>query len=93
VADEWKKEKAIRTGVFGFLDEERGKVNLFIVSSAGAVESGVDAGAAVGAIAKSLGGRGGGKPNLGQGGFEGGGKSPEDLKAQIEQAAAAYFKT
>jgi len=91
VADEWKKEKSPRTGVFGFLDEERDKVNLFIVSSAGAVQSGVDAGAAVGQIAGSLGGRGGGKPNLGQGGFDGKGRSADDLKTLIEAAAHSYF--
>lgn len=91
VADEWKKEKASRTGVFGFLDEERDKVNLFVVSSAGAVSAGVDAGAAASEIAKSLGGRGGGKPNLGQGGFDGGGRKADDLKTQLEQAVHSYF--
>jgi alanyl-tRNA synthetase len=92
VADELKNSREDRSGVFGYLDPERGKVSLFVAASTGAMESGIHAGQAVQFITAKFDGRGGGKPNLGQGGFEAGDMSATDIESRVKQAAMAYFQ-
>jgi alanyl-tRNA synthetase len=92
VADELKNSRDDQSGIFGFLDEERGKVSLFVAASSGAIESGVHAGQAVQFVTAQFDGRGGGKPNLGQGGFEAGDTPEADIVTRLKQAAQAYFQ-
>ena len=90
-ADELKKQKENISGVFGFVDDERGKVSLFVAASAGAIEAGVHAGKAVQHITGTFDGRGGGKPNLGQGGFAAGDMTADQIESRIREAVVAYF--
>jgi alanyl-tRNA synthetase len=91
VADELKKEQEDQSGVFGFVDPERGKVNLFFAASAGAIASGVHAGEAVQFITGTLGGRGGGKPHLGQGGFDAAGMAESEIVDKLKASVGSYF--
>ena len=90
-AEELKKEAEDTSGIFGFLDSERGKVNVFFAASKGAMAAGVDAGKAVEYITGVFAGRGGGKPHLGQGGFPAADLEQAQLVARLKEAAQSYF--
>lgn len=90
-ADELKKKKEASSGVFGSIDSKRGKVSVFFAASAGAIESGVHAGKAIQFITGSFDGRGGGKPHLGQGGFDRGELAESEIVDRLKQAAVQYF--
>ena len=90
-ADELKKESGDSSGVFASIDPERGKVSVYVAASAGAIESGVHAGQGVQFISGKFGGRGGGKPNLAQGGFDAPDDGEAELQKKLKEAAVAYF--
>jgi alanyl-tRNA synthetase len=66
--------------VLGWVDE--GKVQLVAAATDDLVKKGVHAGKLVGEVAKAVGGKGGGKPNLAQAG----GKVPEKLGEAMQRA-------
>ena len=68
--------------VLGARDPEKGKVYLMAAVSADVIADGIKAGALVGSLAKTVGGGGGGQPNL----ATAGGKQPEKLPEVFEQA-------
>lgn len=69
--------------VLGAKDTEKGKVYLMAAVSADQVAGGVHAGKLVGALAKKVGGGGGGQPNL----ATAGGKQPEKLSEALSAAS------
>ncbi len=71
-------------GVLGTIDPEGEKVYLVATVSPDLIKQGVQAGKLVGALAKQVGGGGGGRPNL----ATAGGKQPENLDAALAQAPA-----
>lgn len=69
--------------VLGTKDEEQGKVFLMVSVTEDLIKKGYKAGAIVGALAKLVGGGGGGQPNL----ATAGGKQPEKLNEALSGAA------
>lgn len=69
-------------GVLGTVDPEGGKVYLVASVSNDVIERGVQAGKLVGALAKRVGGGGGGRPNL----ATAGGRRPENLDEALSAA-------
>ena len=74
-------EKSV--GVLGTVDPEGGKVYLVATVSGDVITRGVQAGKLVGALAKCVGGGGGGRPNL----ATAGGRQPENLDGALAGAA------
>lgn len=69
-----------RPGVVALFSADAGKVSFVVATTAAARESGLAAGALVPAFAPAVGGRGGGKPDLAQGG----GTDPHGVPAAID---------
>ena len=69
--------------VLGTKDEEQGKVFLMASVTDDLIKKGIKAGAVVGALAKLVGGGGGGQPNL----ATAGGKQPEKLQEALSKAS------
>ncbi len=66
-------------------DADGGKVNFVVATTAAARDRGLAAGALVGSFAAAVGGRGGGKPDLAQGG----GTDPAGVPAAVQALRAA----
>ena len=60
-----------------------GKVNLLAMATPGAIQAGAHAGNLVKALAKTVGGGGGGRPNMAQAG----GKDPSKVEEAVRQAS------
>ncbi len=71
-------------GVVALLSVQDGKVNLLVMATPEAVKAGAHAGNLVKALAKTVGGGGGGRPNMAQAG----GKDPSKVKEAAAQAKA-----
>jgi alanyl-tRNA synthetase len=91
LADELKKKNEDTVALFASRDPERGTVTVFLAVSRGALDKGFNAGQALGAIIKPFGGRGGGKPNLGQGGFDASGMNDSELGRKLHETARAVL--
>ncbi|TMZ38023.1 alanine--tRNA ligase, partial [Klebsiella pneumoniae] len=75
-----------RPGVVAlFAPAGEGKVSFVVATTAAARDAGLAAGKLVPAFAESVGGRGGGKPDMAQGG----GSKPEGVERAIEALRAA----
>ena len=74
-----------RPGVVALFSADAGKVAFVVATTAAARDRGLAAGALVGEFAAAVGGRGGGKPDLAQGG----GTDPAGVPAAIDRLRAA----
>jgi alanyl-tRNA synthetase len=78
------KEK-IGSGVILLISDKDGKVSMMTMATDDAVKKGAHAGNLIKAIAKEVGGGGGGRPNMAQAG----GKNPAGIPAALEKAKEA----
>nr|WP_321315930.1 alanine--tRNA ligase [uncultured Ligilactobacillus sp.] len=81
LADQWKSKQLSDVLVLGTTTDD-GKVNLIVAMSDDAIKSGLKAGDLIKEIAPSIGGGGGGRPNLAQAG----GKNPAGLQEAFAKA-------
>jgi alanyl-tRNA synthetase len=79
LADQWRDK--IKSGVVAIGGEKDGKALILVAVTKDAVEKGISAGKLIGEMAKEIGGRGGGKPDLAQAG----GPDPSKLSAALER--------
>jgi alanyl-tRNA synthetase len=86
-----KKKSEDTVVLFAARDPERGTVTVFLAASRGALDKGFNAGQALGSIIKPFGGRGGGKPNLGQGGFDAANMDDSELGKRLRDTTRAVL--
>jgi len=83
LASEVRNRLGNRRGVVALFSADGGKVNFVVATTSAARDAGIAAGKLVPSFAPAIGGRGGGKPDLAQGG----GKNAAALEAALAAAA------
>lgn len=78
LADQWRDK--LKSGVVALAGEKDGKALILVAATKDAVARGFSAGKLIGEMAKQVGGRGGGKPDMAQAGGSDPSKIPEALK-------------